>query len=259
MAFEAADLQGWVAVVGALGAAVLGILKYFNLKGRREQSAEAGAAFATTIDALGSAEEPKRMAGAILLRRFFDHATEQGGRHAPYANEAIGVIAALLRGTESGTFQKILADGLAYAPSLVNADLQSCNLQKAYLGQRPGRRPDLSHADFFEADLTGASLKDAVARGAVFYHASMRDTVLRGTDLTGADFRETDLQGARFEGATLDRANFAGATLANARFQGASLEGAMFDDATELPDDLRQALAAARVAPGSTDTDRSAR
>jgi uncharacterized protein YjbI with pentapeptide repeats len=243
-AFTAADLEGWVAVVGGLAAAVLGILKYFDFRTRRARAAEAGVAFVSAVDALGSEDEPKRLAGAILLRRFFGRSTEQGGKHAPYANEAVGVIAALLRGTETGTLQKILADGLAFAPSLLHADLQSCNLQNAYLGERPDRRPDLSHADFFEADLSGASLKDAVAREAVFFRATMRRTVFRGADLRGADFREAVLQGARFDDANLDGADFAGAQLAKARFAGATLSGASFADVIEPPGDLMDVLGA---------------
>jgi uncharacterized protein YjbI with pentapeptide repeats len=247
LAVTSAELQGWVALIGGLAAAVLGIVKYFDFKSRRERAAQAGEAFASTVDALSSADDPKRLAGAILLRRFFDRSTEQGGKHTPYASEAVGVIAALLRGTETGTLQKILADGLAYAPSLLHADLQRCNLRNAYLGRRPDRRPDLSHADFFEADLTGASLRDAVACEAVFFRASMRDTVLRGADLTGADFRQADLQGARLEGAILDGADFAGAVLENARFGGARLTNASFEGATQIPDDLVQLLPASDV------------
>jgi hypothetical protein len=240
---NAGDLQGWVALVGALSAAGLGLSKYFDFRSRRERAAAAGQAFVTTVDALASGDEPKRLAGAILLRRFFDRSTEQGEKDTPYASEAVGVIAALLRGTETGTLQKILADGLAYAPSLVYADLQRCNLQKAYLGKRPDRCPDLSRADFFEADLSGASLKGARACETVFFRATMRSTVLRDTALMGADFREADLQGARFDGANLDGANFAGANLEDARFDGASVNGAGFDGATKVPADLLRVLA----------------
>jgi uncharacterized protein YjbI with pentapeptide repeats len=245
-AISASDLQGWVALVGGLAAAGLGILKYFDFRTRRARAAEAGQAFASTVDALASADEPRQLAGAILLRRFFSRSTEQGGKDAPYAGEAVGVIAALLRGTETGTLQKILADGLAYAPSLLHADLQQCNLQSAYLGKRPDRCPDFSHADFFEADLVGASLKDAVARNAVFYRATMRETVLKGADLRGASFAEADLRGARFEDAKLDGADFTGAQLGNARFAGAALSEAIFADATDLPAELVDALGAGR-------------
>jgi Pentapeptide repeats (9 copies) len=211
IALTAAQWQGWVAVVGGLATAIVGLLKYFDFRSRRERAAAAGQAFLATVDALASQDEARRLAGAILLRRFFDPETEQGERTTPYANEAVRVIAALLRGTGAGTLQKLLADGLAFAPSLVNADLQGCMLERAYLGKRPDRRPDLTRADFFEADLTEASLKEAIACEAVFYRATLRGTVFRGTVLTRADFRDADLEGARFDGATLDGARFAGA------------------------------------------------
>ena len=156
------------------------------------------------------------------------------------------MIAALLRNTQTGELQKLLADGLAYASSLQGADLQECNLSRAYLGKRPraivahaglrllvgGRlghwgqsgdrngQPtetspavpiDLSEADLFHADLTGASLRGAIARDAVFFTATARQTVFEGARLEGADFRDAELEGARFTGAWLERARFAGA------------------------------------------------
>jgi hypothetical protein len=211
IALTAAEWQGWVAVVGGLATAVLGLLKYFDFRSRRERAAAAGAAFVATVDSLASTDEARQLAGAILLRRFFDPTTEQGERTTPYADEAVRVIAALLRGRTPGTLQKLLADGLAFAPTLENADLQGCVLVRAYLGKRPDRLPNLSSADFFEADLTEASFKQAKACKAVFYRATLRGTIFRNTKLSGADFREADLEGADFRGATLDGARFAGA------------------------------------------------
>jgi hypothetical protein len=147
-----------------------------------------------------------------MLRRFFDEKTEQGGRGTPYAAEALNVIAATLRNIETGSFQKLLADGLAYAPDLRGADLQKTNLQGARLGGERGvLNVDISHADFYKADLTLASLRNATARNAVFYQARLANTVLRGADLRGANFYEADLLGARFDGAQLGGANFANA------------------------------------------------
>jgi hypothetical protein len=206
-----AEVQTWIAVVGGLATAILGILKYFNFRSRRERAAAVGQAFAATVDALASTDPARQFAGAILLRRFFDQRTEQGEGDSPYEKEAVAVIAALLRDITAGNLQKLLADGLGYAPSLQHADLQRCNLQHAYLGVRPDRRVDLSNADLFEADLTGASLKGAWARGAVFFRAVLRETVLRDSDLTEADFRDADLEGARFDGAHLSGARFDGA------------------------------------------------
>ncbi len=210
-AVSAGDLQAWVALVAALGTAVLGLVKYFDFRSRSERASIAGSAFASTVDALSADDEVKQLAGAILLRRFFNSETEQGQKYTPYAREALGVIAAVLRDAPVGTLQKLLADGLAYAPELADLDLQGCNLQHAYLGERPDRKPDFSRADFFEADLSGASLKNAVAREAVFFKATMRGTVFKGAELEGSDFREADLEGARFEGANLAGARFDGA------------------------------------------------
>jgi hypothetical protein len=207
----AGELQGWIALAAALGTAVLGLLKYFDFRSKSERRAAAGEAFAKTVDGLAAEDEVKRLAGAILLRRFFDSETEQGEKDMPYAKEALGVVAATLRGTPTGTLQKLLADGLAYAPRLQDIDLQRCNLQNAYLGERPDRKPDFSRADFFEADLRDASLKRAIAREAVFFKATLRGTVFKAAELEGADFRESDLDGASFDGANLAGAWFEGA------------------------------------------------
>jgi uncharacterized protein YjbI with pentapeptide repeats len=207
-----AAAQAWIALIAAFVTAMVGVLKYFNYRNRRDRVALVGQSFSETVDALSSKDEIKQLAAAILLRRFFDRKTEQGSAGAPYQQEAIRVIAALLRTTETGQFQKLLADGLAYAPTLQEADLQACNLTGAYLGRRPGRRVDLSHADLFQADLTRASLKGAVAVRTVFYDATLVGTVFEGADLTDADFRDADLADASFEDAVLSGARFSGAT-----------------------------------------------
>jgi uncharacterized protein YjbI with pentapeptide repeats len=224
-AITSADLQGWIALVGGFFTAVLALLKYFDFRSKRERAAASGAAFAATVEALASDVEVRQLAGAILLRRFFDRGTEQGGKDAPYAKEAVGVMAAILRDTPAGTLQKLLADGLAFAPTLVDVDLQGCNLQHAYLGERPDREPDFSRADFFEADLSGASLQKATARSAVFYRATLRGTVLREAKLEGADFREAELEGANFSDAKL-----AGARFDNAKNVPAEIEQLIGDD-----------------------------
>ena len=146
-----------------------------------------------------------------MLRRFFDEKTEQGGKGTPYAGEALNVITATLRNVETGSFQKLLADGLAYAPTLKGADLQKTNLQGAYLGARDERPVDLSGADFYRSDLTSASLKKGHARGAVFYQARLTNTVLKGADLRGANFYEAELVGATFGDARLEGADFTNA------------------------------------------------
>jgi hypothetical protein len=259
------QVQSWVAVIGSLGAALLGILKYFNYKSRRDRIAAVGSAFSSTVEGLSSDSAAKKLAAAILLRRFFDTETEQGEAGTPYGREAIAVIAALLRGTPASELQKLLADGLGYAPTLRKADLQGCNLSRAYLGQRQftSRRAarlgsrfrsrrrsedehssgslggserfhahiDLTEADLFEADLSGASLRNAHARGAVFYRATLRGTVLEGALLQGADFREAELDGARLTGARLAGAKFRGATNVPANVE------SLLDEGGTVPED----------------------
>jgi hypothetical protein len=110
-------LQAWIGVVAALLAGVLGILKYFNYRTRRDRLSLVGQAFNSTVEGLSSDAETKKLAAAILLRRFFDKETEQGAAGTPYEPEAVAVIAALLRNTQTGELQKLLADGLAYASS----------------------------------------------------------------------------------------------------------------------------------------------
>jgi hypothetical protein len=243
------NVPAWIAVIGGLLTAILGILKYFNYRSRRDRMALVGQSFSSTIEGLGSDADAKKLAAAILLRRFFDASTEQGAVGTPYGREAIAVIAALLRETETGEIQKLLADGLGYAPTLRRADLQRCNLAHAYLGERRhvsgsrrhgisrgSRNPstrvassvarqrgslgdetkdaeavELSEADLFGADLSGASLRGAIAHGTVFYQAVLQGTVLEEADLENADFRDADLNGARFKGANLAGARFRGA------------------------------------------------
>jgi Pentapeptide repeats (8 copies) len=207
-----AALQGWLALVAGLATAVLGVTKYVNYRSRRDRITSVGQAFTATVDALASQDRVRQLAAAILLRRFFDRRTEQGMGGTPYEREAVAVIAALLRGIETGELQKLLADGLAHAPSLRGADLQHCNLNGAYLGDRLRQDIDLSGADFFNADLSRASLRGVTARGTVFYHATLQKTVLEQADLSDADFRDASLSGARFKGARLAGARFGGAT-----------------------------------------------
>ena len=233
-------LQSWIAVIGGLLTAALGIFRYFNYRTHQDRATLVGQAFASTIDGLSSDAQPKQLAAAILLRRFFDPQTEQGAGGVPYGREATGIIAALLRKSPSGELQKLLADGLAYAPTLRGADLQGCNLTQAYLGRRaranvplssmrllgaarilPLQRRggddlttsaiDLSDADLFGADLTNASLRGALARKTVFYTAVASGAVFEDAHLEGADFRQSKLSGARFRGAWLEGARFADA------------------------------------------------
>jgi hypothetical protein len=287
----AASFQGWVAVVGGLLTAALAIMQYFGQRSRREKASAAGSSFAAAVDGLSAPEPAKQMAAAVLLRRFFDPGTEQGAAGLPYQREAISVIAALLGDTPSGELQKLLADGLAYADSLAGADLQSCNLTRAYWGSRPrpavtngamrmlsgihwrrngARQPEvdlsrkciiLTDADLSYADLSKASLRDATAirtvfrrckaPGAVFEKADLHEANFKNADLVDSDFRHCNLAGANFTGADVRRAQFMGARLGGAQFTDAQLDGACFTGASGIPDAVAGVLGPDEVASGT--------
>jgi pentapeptide repeat protein len=231
---SAQAVQAWVAGVGAVLAALLGLFRYFNYKSKRDRKAAVGASFATTVEALASDSETRRMAAAVLLRRFFDPNTEQGGVGRPYLTETIEVIAGMLRVPQTPAMQKALADGLRYARDLTGADLQRCALTNAYLGRKKGEswRLDMSRADLFEADCSGASFREVVAVEVVFYRATLVGAVFAGADVRRADFR--------------------GAELSGASFAGARMEGARFEGASNLPGEVTEHLAAEQAGrPGS--------
>jgi uncharacterized protein YjbI with pentapeptide repeats len=239
-------LQGWVAVVGGLLAAILGLLKYFNYRSKRDRLAEVGASFALTVDALASENGTSRMAGAVLLRRFFDRHTEQGARGRPYVREAIEVMAGMLREEQPPRVQKVLADGLRYARELQDADLQNCDLKNAYVGKKTGDEwaVDLSRADLYGAMCDRASFKAVVARETVFVDAELRKAVFTGADCRNADFRRAKLDEAKFEtdqkfpGADCRNADFRSAKLDGAKFGGAQIGGAKFEGAEGIPEQV---------------------
>jgi hypothetical protein len=198
------------AVIGVV-IAILGALGYQN---RRAKLSAIRAAFNDVVGSLASADNRQQLAAAVLLRRFFDEDSELAvrgirGRRVPYAEEALSVMTAVLRGLPSGELQKLLADGLAYAPTLEKADLQRTNLQGAYLSERS--HGTLNGADFYRADLSGGSLKNATAIEAVFYQARLRGTVCKNADLRRATFFQSDVTGANFQAARLEGASFEGA------------------------------------------------
>jgi hypothetical protein len=210
----AADVGSAVSIGSAVVAALVAVLGVMGYQNRRARLSAIRTAFNDVVAALASDDARQQLAAAVLLRRFFDPKSELGARdllgrrRAPYSGEALSVIAAVLRGLPTGDLQKLLADGLAYAPTLEGADLQRTNLQGAYLSARHAKGT-LKRADFYRADLGGGSLKKARAANAVFYQARLRGTVLRGADLRCANFFEADVTGANFAGAWLARASFA--------------------------------------------------
>ncbi|MDT5125138.1 MAG: hypothetical protein QOH54_782 [Mycobacterium sp.] len=219
MNLSAEDAQRWVTIIGTLATALGAVVTFFRSQHRRDVRAAVGASFASTVEALASDNDTTRMAGAVLLRRFFDRQTEQGTKGTPYVKEAIELIAGMLREEYvPPRIQKVLADGLRYAVNLHQADLQNCHLQNSYLGWKAGdkRVVDLTEADLYKAICNGASFKKACLHKTVFYEAKLQKASMIDADCTEADFREANLTGANLTGA-----QFAGAQISGAKFAGA--------------------------------------
>ena len=122
----------------------------------RDNLKNIGAAFNQTVKGLAADKIEDRLASAIVMRRFLDEGTEYGVGGAPFAKTAVSVISAILKHAPTSDFQKVLADSLAHAPEhcLIKGDFQRANFAKAYLG-----KINLEGSDFFQANLSGASLK----------------------------------------------------------------------------------------------------
>ena len=194
---SAEDAQRWVTIIGTLATVLVTVLTFFRSQNRRDVRAAVGASFTSTVEALSSDNDTTRMAGAVLLRRFFDRQTEQGTRGTPYVKEAIELIAGMLREELPPRIQKVLADGLRYARDLQRADLQHCNLENAYLGWKSDddRGVNLTGADLYDAICTSASFKKACLHKTVFFHAVLQKASMIEADCTEADFREAESQG----------------------------------------------------------------
>jgi Pentapeptide repeats (8 copies) len=216
---SAEDAQRWVTIIGTLATVLVTVLTFFRSQNRRDVRAAVGASFASTVEALASENDTTRMAGAVLLRRFFDRQTEQGTRGTPYVKEAIELIAGMLREELPPRIQKVLADGLRYAADLQRADLQHCNLQNAYLGWKSDddRGVNLTEADLYESNCSRASFKKACLHKTVFFRADLTKASMIDADCTEADLREANLAGANLTGANLAGAQIGGADFAGAR------------------------------------------
>ncbi len=176
--------------------------------------------FESTVSKLSSTNISEKLASAILLRRFFDDKIAEGIGGAPLADEAINTIAAILRGEKTSDFQKLLADGLKYAPSLESSDLQKANLKNAVLGSKDLNFKD---ADFYKADLSNASFK-------------IKDFHIDENNYG------VNLENAVFYQANLHNTNFTGANLKNVDFYGAHLDGANFMEAKNIPENIKKCL-----------------
>jgi uncharacterized protein YjbI with pentapeptide repeats len=230
---QLSEVSNILAVIGLLFVVLPTAFYYLRSKILRESKKAVGIAFRETVTGLSASSLEVRMASAILLRRFFDKKSELGLGGTPFAKEAVQVIAAVLKSLQSNDFQKMLADGLRHAPvaHTQKGDFQRANLSKAYLGasdSEASKAINMEGADFFQANLSGASFRNAKLRGAQFYEGLLSKTILRKADLRGANFRLATLQDTDFRDANLKDAIFDNAVIRNVDFTNADVTGASF-------------------------------
>lgn len=243
---------------------LLAFWRYVSANSKEKKLISVKASFVAIVEQLSASSETEKISAAILLRRFFDANTEMGLRGRPFKKEAVNLISGMLKVEPAGRLQKTLAEGLIYAVSVINQDLQKVNLHDVHLGKSLDyklltfrwtlkfwkhprlnffmqRFPDFTGSDFYKSDLSKASFSNCDLVGCVFYQADCRETVFKHAKAMQANFEEADLEGANFLGANLKGATFEGAFLTgadfkntkaiNTKFDGADLEGANFSGA----------------------------
>ncbi len=164
----------------------------------------------------------------------------------------MNLISAVLKVESAGHLQKTIAEGLVYAVSVKNQDLQKTNLHDVHLGKSLGLRvidfkwslrfwkyprlslmkevyPDFSGSDFYQSDLSKASFSKCDLLGCVFYKANCYKTVFKNSRLMKANFSNANCLEANFDNANLD----------DAIFDGADLKGASFKHAKNMPESIK--------------------
>ena len=235
-------------------AAVLGIVKYFSYRTRRDRIAAVGTAFEAVVEALASDDDVKRMAAAIRLRRFFDPSGElaTGGlwprlrqlraREGHWAGQATNQDATA--GTTEGMpshrdrLWKLTRDELPYAADALNVivailrEQPPGNFQKL-LADALTKAPKelLAGADIQKANLQNAWLGQIDLPRADFYRADLSDASFKEATAQGVKFYEARPARTRFVEAKLQDGNFFGADLPRAEFTSAVLTRAKFDQA----------------------------
>jgi uncharacterized protein YjbI with pentapeptide repeats len=126
-------------------------------------------------------------------------------------------------------------------PDLSGADFQEADLNGADLRRANLSGADLSDATLYKADLRRANLWGATLMDATLYKADLRGADLHNSLLYRAILEKADLRGADFTWANLRRAYLRDAQLSGTKFGEANLRRADLRGADLSKSDLRQA------------------
>ncbi len=271
-------ISGLVGLVVGIAVPVIGFVVNRTLKERDDRKREQER-FLALMEGVGSNERTRQLAAtSALLRRYEELASKHKSAPSTDMKTIQDVLVAILRDGNQGdaetkTFLKFLADSMVRAFGVQDQTVRRPEPSAPATKRQPPSRTSFSFADrdlqgakladvfwagvfaqdvdFFEADLTGASLRDCWLSDSVFYGASMSRAVLRRADLSRANFMSASLNGADLRAAVARGAKFDGADLSGARLHGADLSGATgldkarfdakttWDETTLWPDDRR--------------------
>jgi uncharacterized protein YjbI with pentapeptide repeats len=129
--------------------------------------------------------------------------------------------AALAIETEPKVLKALTIALALHGPESEAGDLSNLDLSGAMAKDAYWARVNFSYADFYKADLTGASLRKARLQNAQFRETVLMNAVLADADCSGANFKLADLRGADFTGADLRTANFENVKVFGTRLNGA--------------------------------------
>ncbi len=101
------------------------LIEYTGIRSNKRKREEAYSSFEKVVENLSADNPASQLSAAVLLRRYL---SLKIGKSIYLHDETVNVISSILRTLPTGVYQKTLADGLAYASDLSEADLQRTNL-----------------------------------------------------------------------------------------------------------------------------------
>lgn len=168
------------------------------------------------LKGVGSSSRAVQLASiSSLLRRIEEilrSNAKDGHRSSEYRTIA-DIVVSVLRDPEiDDSVAKYLADQMVKVLGMrtsaattgggdaLAANLRDFNLQQTRLFNVDWADVSAEGVDFFQANLSKASLRRANLAGAVLYEADLRDAVLVDANMKGANLQGADLRGARLSG-----------------------------------------------------------
>lgn len=203
----------FVTVGTAVGGYLLGQSRSTHKRLELEKWNNVNALYQGIVQELSADSALLRAAAAAKLGKFLQSFPFEWDltpeRHAELRDLTKKVLAASLAIEKEPKVLKTLTIAISLSDlSLGHGDLRAVDLSGARAADAYWARIDFTDADFYQADLTGASLRKANLSRAQFRDTKLNDAVLANAFCEEANFKFTDLRGADLSGATLRRANF---------------------------------------------------